>query len=224
MHLSPREIDKLLLHNAGFLAQKRLARGVRLNYPEAVALIATQLLEFIRDGRRVAELMDLGRRFLGRRQVMDGVPAMVAEVQIEGTFPDGTKLVTVHHPIAALDGDLELYPSRELSPRPSAFEIRRARSEIPDDPCDQAGSGEIASRRARETVEIPSRMLEIARSRSIATLSFHRNQRLAEIQSLARLWQAAEYSRRHGSSLRAGRKQDGDACRNRRKQDHPRWK
>ena len=108
MHLSPREIDKLLLHNAGFLAQKRLARGVRLNYPEAVALIATQLLEFIRDGRRVAELMDLGRRFLGRNQVMPGVPSMVAEVQVEGTFPDGTKLVTVHHPIAAENGDLAL--------------------------------------------------------------------------------------------------------------------
>ena len=108
MHLSPRDIDKLLLHNAGFLAQKRLARGVRLNHPEAVALIATQLLEFIRDGRGVAELMNLGRQFLGRRQVMPGVPAMVAEVQVEGTFPDGTKLVTVHHPIASLDGDLSL--------------------------------------------------------------------------------------------------------------------
>ena len=75
MHLSPREIDKLLLHNAGFLAQKRLARGVRLNHPEAVALIATQLLEFIRDGRSVAELMNLGRQFLGRNQVMSGVPS-----------------------------------------------------------------------------------------------------------------------------------------------------
>src|SRR6476660_6201877 len=108
MHLSPREIDKLLLHNAGFLAQKRLARGVRLNYPESVALIATQLLEFIRDGRSVAELMDLGRKFLGRRQVMAGVPEMIHDVQVEGTFQDGTKLVTVNHPIAAEDGDLSL--------------------------------------------------------------------------------------------------------------------
>src|SRR6516164_8718727 len=108
MRLSPREVDKLLLHNAGFLAQKRLARSLRLNYPEAVALIATQILEFIRDGRRVAELMDLGRRLLGRRQVMPGVPDMIAEVQVEGTFPDGTKLVTVHHPIAAEEGDLAL--------------------------------------------------------------------------------------------------------------------
>jgi urease subunit gamma/beta len=108
MRLSPRELDKLTLHQAGFLAQKRLARGLRLNHPEAVALIATQLLELIRDGRRVAELMDLGRRLLGRRQVMAGVAALVPEVQVEGTFPDGTKLVTVHHPIAAEDGDLAL--------------------------------------------------------------------------------------------------------------------
>ena len=88
-----------MLHNAGFLAQKRLARGVRLNYPESIALISTQLLEFIRDGKSVAELMDLGRQFLGRRQVQDGVAGMIAEVQVEGTFPDGTKLVTVHTPI-----------------------------------------------------------------------------------------------------------------------------
>jgi urease subunit gamma/beta len=108
VRLAPRDLDKLLLHNAGFLAQKRLARGVRLNYPEAVALIATQLLELIRDGRRVAELMDLGRTLLGRRQVMDGVPELVTEVQVEGTLPDGTKLVTVHHPIVAEHGDLAL--------------------------------------------------------------------------------------------------------------------
>jgi urease subunit gamma/beta len=138
MHLSPREIDKLLLHGAGVLSQKRLARGLRLNHPEAVALIATQLLEFIRDGRRVAELMGLGRRFLGRRQVMAGVAEMVAEVQVEGTFPDGTKLVTVHHPIAGEDGDLSLAlygsflpipdltvfgPASEPAPPPGAYEI-----------------------------------------------------------------------------------------------------
>jgi urease subunit gamma/beta len=108
MHLTPREIDKLLLHQAGVLAQKRLARGLRLNHPETVALLATQLLEFIRDGRSVSELMDLGRRLLGRKQVMDGVAEMVTEVQVEGTFPDGTKLVTVHHPIVAEMGDLAL--------------------------------------------------------------------------------------------------------------------
>lgn len=99
MHLNPRELDKLILHEAGFVAQKRLARGLRLNYPEAVALIATQLLEFIRDGKSVSELMNLGRQFLGRNQVMAGVPSMITEVQVEGTFPDGTKLVTVHNPI-----------------------------------------------------------------------------------------------------------------------------
>ena len=108
MHLTPRDLDKLVLHQAGFLAQKRLARGLRLNYPEAVALIATQLLELIRDGRSVAELMDIGRRMLGRVHVLDGVPAMLAEVQVEGTFPDGTKLVTVHHPIASRRVDLAL--------------------------------------------------------------------------------------------------------------------
>jgi urease subunit gamma/beta len=108
MHLTPHEADKLVLHQAGALAQKRLARGLRLNYPEAVALIAAQTLEFIRDGRSVAELMDLGRRFLGRAEVMDGVPEMIDEIQVEGTFPDGTKLVTVHRPIAAERGDLAL--------------------------------------------------------------------------------------------------------------------
>src|SRR2546426_3053721 len=108
MHLSPREIEKLMLHNAGVLAQKRLARGLRLNHPEAVALIATVLLEFIRDGRSVAELMNLGRKLLGRNQVMSGVPEMIYDVQVEGTFPDGSKLVTVHHPIASENGDLAL--------------------------------------------------------------------------------------------------------------------
>jgi len=108
MHLSPRELDKLTLHQAGFLAQKRLARGVRLNHPESVALIATVLLEFIRDGRGVATLMNLGRKLLGRNQVMPGVAEMIHDVQIEGTFPDGSKLVTVHQPIASENGDLKL--------------------------------------------------------------------------------------------------------------------
>ena len=113
MHLTPREIDKLVLHQAGVLAQKRLARGLRLNQVEAVALIATQLLELIRDGRSVAELMDLGRRMLGHADVMPGVAGMIDEVQVEGTFPDGTKLVTVHNPIVAERGDraLALYGS-----------------------------------------------------------------------------------------------------------------
>jgi len=108
VRLAPRDVDKLVLHQAGALAQKRLARGVRLNVPEAIALIATQILELARDGRTVAELMDLGRTLLGRANVMDGVPELVADVQVEATFPDGTKLVTVHQPIVAEHGDLEL--------------------------------------------------------------------------------------------------------------------
>jgi len=123
MHLTPRDLDKLVLHGAGVLAQKRLARGLRLNYPEAVALIATQLLELIRDGRSVAELMDLGRRILGIAHVMNGVPEMTAEVQVEGTFPDGTKLVTVHRPIAldTVDLALALYGSFLPAPPADAF-------------------------------------------------------------------------------------------------------
>ena len=108
MHLTPHELDKLTLHQAGFLAQKRLARGLLLNYPEAVALISTQILEMIREGKSVAELMDWGRKLLGLADVMDGVPEMIHDIQIEGTFPDGTKLVTVHHPIVTEFGDLEL--------------------------------------------------------------------------------------------------------------------
>ena len=108
MHLTPREIEKLMLHNAGFVAQKRLARGRQLNAPEAIALICNVVLELIRDGQRVSQCMALGRTLLGRRQVMPGVASMLHEVQVEGTFPDGTKLVTVHHPIASEDGDLKL--------------------------------------------------------------------------------------------------------------------
>jgi urease subunit gamma/beta len=107
-----------MLHQAGVLAQKRLARGLRLNYVEATALIATQLLELIRDGRSVADLMDLGRRLLGRADVLDGVAEMIDEVQVEGTFPDGTKLVTVHHPIVAEHGDTTLaFYGSFLTPR-----------------------------------------------------------------------------------------------------------
>ena len=125
MHLTPRELDKLVLHQAGFLAQKRLARGLRLNYVEATALIATQLLELIRDGRSVAELMDLGRRLLGRDDVLDGVAEMLVEVQVEGTFPDGTKLVTVHNPIAAERGDRSLALYGSFLPVPNESGLRR---------------------------------------------------------------------------------------------------
>jgi urease subunit gamma len=99
MHLTPRETEKLMIATAAELARKRRARGLRLNYPEAVALITADILEGIRDGRSVSELMEYGATILKRDDVMEGVPEMVDEVQVEGTFPDGTKLVTVHHPI-----------------------------------------------------------------------------------------------------------------------------
>lgn len=99
MRLTPREQEALMVSVAGELARRRMARGLKLNYPEAVALISAELLEGIRDGRTVSELMDLGIRILSRDDVMEGVPEMVHEVAVEGTFPDGTKLVTVHNPI-----------------------------------------------------------------------------------------------------------------------------
>lgn len=99
MELTPREKDKLLIFTAALVAERRLARGLRLNYPEAVALISASILEGARDGRTVAELMEAGRHILTREQVMEGVPEMIADVQVEATFPDGTKLVTVHNPI-----------------------------------------------------------------------------------------------------------------------------
>jgi urease gamma subunit len=99
VHLTPREIDKLLIFSAGELARKRRARGLKLNHPEAVALISAEILELIRDGRTVAEIMSLGAAILPIDAVMDGVAEMVPEIQVEGTFPDGTKLVTVHQPI-----------------------------------------------------------------------------------------------------------------------------
>jgi urease subunit gamma len=99
MHLTPHEQERLLISYAADLARRRRERGLRLNYPEAVAVITSFLLEGARDGRRVADLMQAGREVLDRDDVLDGVPEMLAEVQVEATFPDGTKLVTVHHPI-----------------------------------------------------------------------------------------------------------------------------
>ncbi len=99
MELLPREKDKLLLFTAGLLAERRKAKGLKLNYPEAVAYLSCALLEGAREGRSVADLMDYGRTLLTRDEVMDGIPELIPEVQIEATFPDGTKLVTVHHPI-----------------------------------------------------------------------------------------------------------------------------
>lgn len=99
MHLTPREKDKLLIAMAAEVARKRLARGVKLNHPEAIALISDFVVEGARDGRSVAELMRDGATVLARGQVMEGIPEMIHEIQVEATFPDGTKLVTVHHPI-----------------------------------------------------------------------------------------------------------------------------
>ena len=99
MHLTPREQEKLLIFVAAELARKRRARGLKLNYPEAVALLSAEILEAARDGRTVAEIMTFGKTLLARGDVMDGVPEMIHEVQVEATFPDGTKLVTVHDPI-----------------------------------------------------------------------------------------------------------------------------
>ncbi|MCC8999789.1 MAG: urease subunit gamma [Candidatus Contendobacter sp.] len=99
MELTPREKDKLLLFTAGLLAERRKAKGLKLNYPEAVAYLSCALLEGAREGRSVADLMGYGRTLLTRDEVMDGIPELIPEVQIEATFPDGTKLVTVHHPI-----------------------------------------------------------------------------------------------------------------------------
>jgi urease subunit gamma len=99
MELSPRERDKLLLFTAALVAERRRARGLKLNYPEAVAYISAAILEGARDGRTVAELMSYGATLLKRDDVMEGIPEMIADVQVEATFPDGTKLVTVHHPI-----------------------------------------------------------------------------------------------------------------------------
>jgi urease subunit gamma/beta len=167
MHLTPQELEKLTLHQAGVVAQKRLARGLRLNYPEAVALIATQMLELIRDGRTVAELMDLGRRLLGRADVMDGVADLLHEVQIEGTFPDGSKLVTVHNPIVAEHGDLELalYGSflsiakARLKPpfhgAPGLAEARDAPgTELPAPGAITVQPGTIVANQGRDTVQL----------------------------------------------------------------------
>ena len=99
MRLTEREVDKLLVFTAADVARRRRARGLKLNHPEAVALISAEVLEGIRDGRTVSDLMDFGTRILSRADVMEGVPEMIHEVQVEGTFPDGTKLVTVHDPI-----------------------------------------------------------------------------------------------------------------------------
>ena len=157
MHLTPQETDKLALHQAGYLAQKRLARGLRLNYPEAVALIAAQILEMIRDGRSVADLMDLGRQFLGRADVMEHVPEMIVEVQVEGTFPDGSKLVTVHHPIVSEHGNLELalYGSFLPIPTRASAAAAKADAEVSGVPGEVIlGGGDVVINEGRQAVQL----------------------------------------------------------------------
>lgn len=159
MHLSPRDLDKLVLHQAGVLAQKRLARGLRLNYPEAIALIATQILELIRDGKSVAELMDVGRKILGRAQVQPGVAEMIREVQVEGTFPDGTKLVTVHEPVVDTHGNLELALYGSFLPIP-ALEVFGADAPHVEPVAGAIGevvsvAGDLELNAGRKTAEVP---------------------------------------------------------------------
>ena len=143
LHLTPREADHLQLHQVGALAQKRLARGLRLNQPEAVGLISTVMLEKIRDGVGVAELMHTGQQLLGRRQTLPGVPEVVQEVQVEGTFPDGTKLLTVHRPISAEDGDLELALHGSFLPAPPLSVFGNADALIPGAVACQDGTIEL---------------------------------------------------------------------------------
>ncbi len=116
MELTPREKDKLLIFTAALLAERRLARGLKLNYPEAIALISAAILEGARDGRTVAELMAFGTTILTEKEVMDGVSAMIPEIQVEATFPDGTKLVTVHQPIRPVADDKEALSETILIP------------------------------------------------------------------------------------------------------------
>ena len=154
MRLSPREIEKLMLHNAGFVAQKRYARGLKLNYTESIALIASQTLEFIREGRSVAELMDLGKQFLGYADVMPGVAEMIHDVQVEGTFPDGSKLVTVHTPVCSEAGnpELALYGSGLTRAEGAGVKVDNSASATPGEYVLEEGSIELNA--GRETVTV----------------------------------------------------------------------
>src|SRR5439155_12619868 len=143
------------IFSAGELARKRRARGLKLNHPEAVALITSDILEMIRDGKSVAEIMSLGATLLTADAVMAGVPEMIAEVQVEGTFPDGTKLVTVHHPIAVDDGDLALALYGSFLPVPSP-DIFTSALEVAADPpghCDPV-AGELTLNDGRDAIEV----------------------------------------------------------------------
>jgi urease gamma subunit len=178
LHLTPRETDHLLLHNAGRLAQYRLARGLKLNVPESRALIAMQMMEMIRNGvsrtvdargdrkrdGSISSLMSLGSRLLGRNQVMEHVPSLVKEVQIEGTFRDGTKLLTIHNPIGGEDGDLELALEGSFLPVPDLGVFKSAEVEgekvkdgvmCPGQVLVSQSLGDIEINVDRELIEIP---------------------------------------------------------------------
>ena len=155
MKLSPRECDHLQLSGLGFVAQRRLARGLKLNEPEAVALIAAVCLEFIRDGDDVATLMNKGKKLLGLRQVQSGVAAMVGEVQVEGTFKDGTKLLTIHSPISSLDGDLNLALHGSFFPVPELAVFGPEEEEEEEVPgCYKCLEAPIVLNGSRERVEL----------------------------------------------------------------------
>lgn len=182
MNLSPQERDKLVLHQAGFLAQKRLARGCLLNYPEAVALIASQILEFIRDGHSVAELMQMGRLLLGRNDVMTGVPEMIQEIQVEGTFPDGSKLVTVHDPIVNDHGDHDLALYGSFLPNPGKKLQAHSSPIVPGELFIKTGEIEINQGRKAITLEVihkGDRPIQVGSHYHFAetnsALDFHRN-------------------------------------------------
>jgi urease subunit gamma/beta len=155
MKLSPKEIEKLMLHNAGFVAQKRYARGILLNYPESVALIATQLLEFIREGDSVVNLMEKGRHILGYDDVMEGVSHLLDTVQIEGTFPDGTKLVTVHQPICetGISNGFALYGSG-LIKQSQKIIIDNGSESIPGETIINDGEIELNANRPTMVIEV----------------------------------------------------------------------
>lgn len=153
MRLIPRDIEKLMLHQAGFVAQKRYARGLKLNYPETIALISTQILELIREGYGVAELMNIGKQILGLDDVLEGVEKMVHEIQIEGTFPDGTKLVTVHNPICqkGITNGLALYGSG-LTKSKVKISVDNVSNKNPG--CYEVLDEEIELNKGRKTIKI----------------------------------------------------------------------
>jgi urease beta subunit/urease gamma subunit len=155
VHLAPHEHDKLTVVTVGLLAQRRLARGLRLNYPEAIGLITLVTLELIRDGKHsVSELMETGGKLLGRREVMPGVAGMIHEVHVEGTFPDGTKLVAIRNPISAEAGDLSLALFGSFLPVPDASAFAAADEETAGDVTAEGQAIVLNEGRAYETVSV----------------------------------------------------------------------